>query len=105
MDGKLEGLNAGLTVDYVKVSYHFTDSVRFSGDTIHFDNINFSDIAGNRGIFNGTIVHDNFQNMIYNLSVTRNKITAINTTAGNNPRFYGQVIANGRLNIPAGVKK
>jgi hypothetical protein len=105
MDGTLLGSNAGLTVDYVKVSYHFSDSVRFSGDTIHFNNINFRDIAGNRGVFNGTIVHDNFQSMIYNLSVTSNKITAINTTAGNNPQFYGQVIASGRLNITGRGKR
>jgi hypothetical protein len=99
MDGTLQGSNAGLTVDYVKVSYYFTDSVRFSGDTIDFNRINFRDIAGNRGVFDGTIVHTNFRNMIYNLAVTSNKITAINTTAGDNPQFYGKVIANGRLNI------
>ena len=105
MDGTVQGSNAGLTVDYVKVSYYFTDSVRFSGDTIHFNNINFKDIAGNRGIFNGTIVHDNFHNMIYNLSVSSNKITAINTSAGNNPQFYGKVIASGRLNITGRGKR
>lgn len=99
MDGNIMGSNAGLTIDYTKVSYHFSDSIRFRSDTISFNNINFSDIAGNKGLFNGTIVHDNFQNMNFNLSVSSNKITVINTTGADNPQFYGQVIANAKLNI------
>jgi len=99
LDGTLEGSNAGLTVDYIQVSYNFNDSVRFSGDTIHFDNIIFHDIKGNHGIFDGTIIHDNFKNMDYDLSITSNKITAINTTRANNEQFYGRVVTKGELFI------
>jgi hypothetical protein len=99
LDGTLEGSNAGLTVDYIQVSYNFNDSVRFRGDTIHFDNIVFHDVAGNRGTFGGTIIHDNFRNMDYDLSIVSDKITAINTTSANNEQFYGKVIAGGRLFI------
>jgi hypothetical protein len=99
LDGTLEGSNAGLTVDYIQVSYNFNDSVRFRGDTIHFDNIIFNDIKDNQGIFDGTIVHDNFKNMDYDLSIATNKITAINTTRANNEQFYGSVVASGELYI------
>ena len=99
MNGALKGLNTGLTIDYTQVSYNFTDSVYFKGDTIHFDNITIEDIHKNKGKFNGTIVHRNFQNMIYNLSLTTPKIMAINTTFRDNEQFYGQVIASGKLDI------
>ncbi|MFW6369795.1 MAG: translocation/assembly module TamB domain-containing protein, partial [Bacteroidota bacterium] len=99
LDGTLAGKNAGLTVDYTQVNYSFTDSIHFKGDTILFDQIPMSDPLGNGGVFNGTIVHRNFQDMQYNLSVTSPRLLALNTTAGDNPQFFGQVVANGRFNI------
>jgi hypothetical protein len=99
LTGAVEGLNAGLTIDYTQVSYNFTDSVFFKGDTILFDRISMKDLAGNRGTFEGTIVHTNFQDMKYNLAVYSPRLTAMNTTARDNPQFFGQVITNGRLNV------
>jgi hypothetical protein len=105
INGALEGLNAGLTIDYTQVSYSFTDTVYFKGDTIDFDNITIYDIYKNRGTFDGTIVHQNFQNMIYNLRRSSSKIMAMNTSARNNEQFFGQVIANGRLDITGRGKR
>lgn len=99
LTGALEGKEAGLTIDYTRVGYQFTDSVYFRGDTILFDDIRIMDPAGNRGTFRGTIVHQNFQDMRYDLELFAPRITAIDTRANNNPQFYGQVMANGRLYI------
>src|SRR5690606_34104319 len=99
LDGVLAGKEAGLMVDYTQVSYNFTDSVYFKGDTILFDNITINDPNGNSGIFTGTLVHNNFQDIQYNLSITSLRLLAMNTTARDNPQFYGQVFANGRFGI------
>jgi hypothetical protein len=37
--------------------------------------------------------------MKYNLAVYSPRLTAMNTTARDNPQFFGQVITNGRLNV------
>ncbi len=99
MDGVLAAKNAGLRVDYTQVDYNFTDSVYFKRDTIIFDRILIQDPMKNRGTFNGTLVHDNFKDMQYNLSVTSARLLALNTTARDNSQFYGQVVANGRFDI------
>ena len=99
LNGTLEGSNAGLTIDFTQVSYHFNDSVHFNGDTIHFDNIVIQDVFKNKGNFDGTIVHQNFQKMDYNLTMNSPKIMVMNTTPKNNEQFFGQVLANGRLDI------
>ena len=99
LTGAVKGLNAGLTIDYTQVSYNFTDSVYFRGDTILFRRITINDFAGNRGTFDGTIVHNNFQDMRYNLAVLTSRLISINTTTRDNAQFFGQVVANGRLNI------
>lgn len=98
-DGALHGSNAELTIDYTQVSYHFTDSVYFKGDTLLFDRITIYDKSGNRGTFDGTIVHTNFQDMIYDLSVYTPKIVAINTTMRDNSQFFGKVVGSGRITI------
>ncbi len=104
LDGALFGTNAGLTIDYTQVDYTFNDSVYFKGNIILFDNISIHDSEINRGIFNGTLTHTNFQDMIYDLSLNSPKILAINTSSQNNEQFYGKVIANGRLAI-SGFRK
>jgi hypothetical protein len=99
LNGALAATDAGLTVDYTQVNYHFTDSIHFKGDTILFDQIQISDPMGNRGIFDGTIVHNNFQDMQYNLSISSPKLLAMNTSARDNSQFFGQVVANGWFEI------
>ena len=99
LTGAVQAYNAGLTIDFTQVSYNFTDSVYFKGDTILFDRISLQDLAGNRGTFEGTIVHTNFQDMQYNLAIYSPRITAMNTSARDNSQFFGQVITNGRINV------
>jgi len=98
-DGAVFCKNGGLTIDYTQVSYLLNDSVRFAGDRIIFRNITLSDFAGNKGVFDGFIRHDSFQNMDYNLSVSSGKILAFNTTAKDNEIFYGKALARGRMTI------
>lgn len=99
MDGAVYCKNAGVTIDFTQVSYNFSDSIRFAGDQIVFRNIEISDFAGNKGRFNGTIRHDNFRNMDYNLSVNAPKIMALNTTLKQNQQFYGKAIVRGNMAI------
>ncbi|WP_340113280.1 translocation/assembly module TamB domain-containing protein [Maribellus mangrovi] len=99
LNGALMGGNAGLTVDVTQIPYSFSDSVYFINDTILFDNILVTDDRNNRGRFNGTIVHDNFQNMIFDLRMTSNKIRAMNTTLSDNDKFYGVAVVSGQLDI------
>ncbi len=99
MDGAVYCRNAGVTIDYTQVSYNLSDSIRFAGDRIIFRNIEISDFPGNKGKLNGTIRHDNFQNMDYNLSVNANKIMALNTTLKQNQQFYGKAIVKGNMTI------
>jgi len=99
MNGALMGDGAGLTIEPTRVAYTFNDSVYFKNDTILFDHITIYDDQNNTGIFNGTLVHDNFSNTRYNLRLTSNKIRALNTTVHDNEKFYGVAFASGRMDI------
>jgi hypothetical protein len=51
LNGAVFCKNAGLTIDFTRVSYLINDSVRFAGDKIIFRNIEISDLTGNKGVF------------------------------------------------------
>jgi hypothetical protein len=91
--------NAGLTINVTQIPYSFTDTISFRNDTIRFDNITIFDDENNPGNFDGTIVHQNFYNMLFDLSFTSDKLRALNTTSRDNEQFYGTVVAKGRLDI------
>ena len=99
MDGTVLAEDAGLTIDNTQVSYHFTDSVIFSQDSIIFDKVRVYDEENNWGIFNGYITQDNFSNMKYDLNVTSPKIIALNTSPKDNEIFYGRVYGDGELSV------
>jgi hypothetical protein len=99
MYGDITGTNAGLKLKYLQVGYSFTNVVKFRGDSIIFDHITIHDSEGHSGIFNGSIRHDNFGNMDYDLSIRSHDLQIINTTSQINPRFYGKAYANGLVKI------
>lgn len=98
-DGALYAANAGLMLSELQVNYTMNDSVKFAGDKIIFPAMKVSDDFGNSGIFDGSIQHQSFSKMVYDLSVKTNKIMAFNTTPAINEQFYGKLFGSGILRI------
>jgi len=99
LDGDVLGLDAGLAMKALQVDYYFSDTISFRSDSIVFDHIQITDYQGNKGIFNGSIRHDNFGNMDYDLALRTSRLMAMNTTFRDNERFYGKAYAKGALEI------
>ena len=99
MDGEAKVNNGSLIIDYTKTKYFIDDVVYFKSDTIHFKDLNFSDIHKNSGKLNGILVHDNFSNMLYDLNLVSPKIKVMNTRMRDNELFYGDVFANCKLKV------
>jgi len=99
LNGGVAVKNAGLTVNVTQIPYSFTDTIYFKNDTIDFDNITIYDDKNNPGWFDGTIVHKNFRDMVFDLHLRSEKIRALNTTLQNSEQFYGTAIVNGRFDI------
>ncbi len=98
-DGALYASNAGLMLSELQVNYTMNDSVKFVGDKIIFPELKISDDYGNAGIFNGSIQHQTFSKMVFDLSVRTNKIMAFNTTPVNNEQLYGKLFGSGIVRI------
>ena len=101
-DGALYAANAGLMLTDLQANYNLTDSVRFSGDKIIFPDIKIHDDYGNSGVFSGSIQHQSFSKMIYDMTIKTDKggkILAINTTPQTNEQFYGKLFGSGIVRI------
>jgi hypothetical protein len=99
MNGAVKVFNAGLMIDYTQTKYFMEDSVYFKTDSIQFQNLTFSDIYKNKAKLNGVLVHDNFTNMLYDLTIISPKIKVMNTTLKYNEQFYGDIFANCKLKV------
>ena len=99
LNGAMKASNGGLKIDYTQVKYFLDDSIYFKNDTLLFDNITIHDEKNNSGKFNGTIVHDNFKNMRYNMSAISSNIMVLKTAYTDNQIFYGDAYANCKLDI------
>jgi len=94
MHGSLFANNAKLRYKLLQLQYSFSDSIKFRKDSLIFDHIVISDHEGNNGVFNGSLRHDNFKNIDYDMTITSPRILAINTTADDNSSFYGKLYTN-----------
>jgi hypothetical protein len=99
-NGKLTpATKVGLGIKSIKAHYFFSDPVYFKNDSLIFTSIKIEDEFGNIGKLRGSIVHQNFNNLKYNLTITSNKILAMNTTISDNDKFYGIIFASGNFSI------
>jgi hypothetical protein len=101
--GNVAVTNTKIGIDYTKVVYSLSDTVRFAGDSIVFKNIQVYDTNNNKARFNGFITHNLFSHMAYNMSASTNNIMVLNTTSSNNSIFYGQAHASGMIKISGRV--
>ncbi len=98
-NGALYAANAGLMVSQLQVNYNLNDSVRFAGDKIIFPDMKVLDDYGNTGVFFGSIQHQSFSKMVYDLTIKSDRIMAINTTPQVNGQFYGKAFGSGVVRI------
>lgn len=99
LDGAVFAENGGLKINYTQITYTLNDSIRFAGNSIIFNNIRVTDPSGNFALFDGTIKHTTFKNMVYDLSVKTPQILAFNTTLNDNDSFYGRALVSGDIKI------
>ncbi|HRE96233.1 MAG TPA: translocation/assembly module TamB domain-containing protein, partial [Flavobacteriales bacterium] len=99
LKGKLDFQNGGIKVGMLNTEYFFGGIVSITEDMIAFDNIPISDIKGNLGSAQGTILHKNFENWNFNCLLEFNKMLCMNTTEEMNPLYFGRAYATGSLEV------
>jgi hypothetical protein len=87
-------------VDYLNAPYEIkSGKIKIEPDEITFDFVNLYDIYGNKGVVYGNIFHDNFSNMKLDFDINVKDFMALNTTAMQNPSYYGKAFCTGNIGL------
>lgn len=107
INGTIQTNKLSTLIDFSKSRYAIHDQTfKIDNSEISFDNIALKDVNGNTAVVNGEITHNNFTDFTYQLSVESNTFQYLNTTAKDNPLFYGTLNLDlnakvtGPLNLP-----
>lgn len=96
MKGRLFADRFRLRIDQTNTYYSVSDSIIMNPGEIKISNAQIKDDFGNTALLNGEITHSYFKNAHFNFAVTDVKnLLCYNTTAKDNPRWYGRVFGNG----------
>jgi hypothetical protein len=99
LTGKVMVDTALFNVDLLQTSYEIEDSVWFYPHEIRFKDLTVKDRNGKEGTFHGSIYHEGFANMVYNLHLDAKEMLVLDTRYKDNPYYYGTVYADGNLKV------
>lgn len=99
INAKLKFFKCVIVVDFLNVQYSVNGSIDILPKQINFDNLELRDKMGNTGSVYGNIFHNNFKDMRIDFDINTNKLMVLNTSAANNPSYYGTAYASGNAGI------
>ena len=93
VDGYLLLKDGGMKIDFLNVTYGFSDTVHLDPDAIRFDGFEVRDERGNSAFVNGRINHNGLKDFDFDLFLTSDRLLCMNTSARHSEQYYGTVLA------------
>jgi len=87
-------------IDFSKARYEINNqNIRINNSKISFEDVALLDSKGNTAMVNGKIDHRSFSDFYYDLKINAEGFQLLNTTADDNPLFYGTIFLDARAKI------
>ena len=100
LEGDLLLRKAKLFVPFLQTGFTFTDKIHIDPEMFAFDNVEIFDAEGNAGRLTGQVLHKNFGDWQYDVSVEmETPLLTMNTKEGDNSDFYGKAYTTGFLDV------
>ena len=103
-EGTLNLMRTEVNVSYLNVPYSLSDEIRITPDQLLFDNILIYDSLGNKAYLNGSINHNYFRDISFDLHITMDDFSAFRNTYAQNNTFYGKARASGKVDITGALE-
>ncbi|MDR1525204.1 MAG: translocation/assembly module TamB, partial [Tannerella sp.] len=91
--------DGNMKINVLNTSYAFSDTLFIDKYAIRTKNMIVSDKNGNSGSVNLNFTHENFRDMKYDLDIKTDNLLVYDIPERDNPEIYGQVYADGTVNI------
>lgn len=95
INGDLTLDKAQLTVNYLKTAYTISDQVHVENSIIQINDLGLKDIGNNDATANGTVDLNEINTPTLDITIKAKNFMALNTTAKDNPLYFGQAYATG----------
>ncbi len=99
LTGRIKANSLKFDIDLLKTTYSLSDSMIFEPHKMIFKNMTVTDKYNHKGTFRGTITHNMFRDMTYNLYLEAKNTQVLNTTEKDNEIYYGTAFADGNMSI------
>lgn len=99
INGSLNLINTGLTINYLKTPYLINDKVAVKNSIIQISNLQLKDNRNGTGIVNGTVDLNNLSAPDIEATIVANNLLALNTTFKDNRLYYGTAFATGKFSF------
>jgi hypothetical protein len=103
LQGELDFKGGELTVNYLNTTYTFSGEVGIFPDmfTMDYIPVAYKSSSNNgkkqKGYLSGSLVHENFDNISFDVFMDFEQFLLMNTTYDQNPYFYGKAFGSGSL--------
>lgn len=89
-----------IKINYLQTAYRVNNELVFKGDSILFENFQLNDTKQQTKVnISGGLKHQFFTNIESDLKLHLNKSLIIDTKEGDNPLFYGKILASGDIHL------
>ncbi|GAA4799832.1 translocation/assembly module TamB domain-containing protein [Olivibacter ginsenosidimutans] len=95
ISGDCDFKEASFTVNYLKTRYTINDQVRVNNSTIALHDLEIRDKDNNRAVADGSVDMSNPLDPVIDVQVKANHFMVLNTTAKDNPLYYGTAVGTG----------
>jgi len=89
-----------MKVNYLGTYYTLSnETINFNPSSIDIGTITLHDTRGNSAVLQGSVTHQHFNNLNFNISLNTRNFQLMHTTAIDNPVYYGDAYGSGRVNL------
>ncbi len=100
LNGQLSLQQASTIIDFLGARITIPEhTVRFNNQEITLGTVTVKDVDNQTGTLSGNIYHDFFTDFLLDLRFQTNSFQVMNTTAAQNPLFFGQLFVSADVNI------
>ncbi len=94
-DGVANIKTGEITIDYLKTHYYINNqNIKITTNKFDATGQLIEDKYGNKAFIEGGLTHQRFKNFGLNVNIRSNKFLVLDTKKGDNPLYYGRVLAD-----------
>ena len=105
INGEIAFDKAEMTINYLKTAYNITDKVTVENSIIKIADLKLNDVEGHQAVANGSVDLNELSTPTIDVTVEAKEFMALNTTAKDNPLYFGRAYGTGTFKFKGPTNK